>query len=198
MIGRLRGVIAELEGNTVLLDVHGVGYEILVPDHVAFSLGSTGEATELLVRQIVREDSLTLYGFTLPLQRRLFDLLLGVSGCGPKSALSLIGQLGEETVCGAILSQDAKTLSRASGIGARTAERIIVELKDKIAEQMATYRPGSAVPTPGIKTKDDELVEALLALGYRRTELDGPISVARERSTVLSEQIRLALAELRS
>jgi len=197
MIGRLRGTLADLEGNVALVDVNGVGYEVLLPDHVLMSLGALGEPVELLTRQIIREDSQTLYGFATALQRRLFDLLISVSGCGPKSGLSLLGQLGEETVCGAIMAQDAKTLARASGIGARTAERIIVELKDKVAEQMASFR-GCARPTKPVKAMvADELDEALLALGYRRSEFENAAAIARERSSDLEEQIRIALTELR-
>jgi Holliday junction DNA helicase RuvA len=198
MIGRLCGELADLEGSLALIDCGGVGYEVTIPDHVALSLGSIGSQVELMIRQVIREDSNTLYGFRTPFQRRVFDLLVSVSGCGPKSALSLLGQVGEDAVCGAIVSQDAKTLARASGIGARTAERIIVELKDKVAEVMMAHRIPGTVPVAAPKLIDSELTEALLALGYRRNEIEAISEKVSKQSKEIAEQIRLALAELRA
>jgi len=198
MIGRLCGELADLEGSLALVDCGGVGYEVTIPDHVALSLGAIGSQVELMIRQVIREDSNTLYGFRTPFQRRVFDLLVSVSGCGPKSALSLLGQVGEDAVCGAIVSQDAKTLARASGIGARTAERIIVELKDKVAEVMMVHRIPGTVPVTAPKLIDSELTEALLALGYRRNEIEAISEKVSKQTKDIAEQIRLALAELRA
>src|SRR5437016_3561409 len=135
MIGRLCGVLLEASGGMVLVDCGGVGYEVLVPESVMLQMPCVGERVELRIRQVFREDDVSLYGFLEPFQRRLFDLLLTVKGCGPKIGLSLIGQLGEDAVCGAILTQDARALSRATGVGARLAERIILELKEKMAQE---------------------------------------------------------------
>src|SRR5471032_1243305 len=135
MIGRLRGELLEVDGSMVVVDAGGVGYEVLVPDAVVVQMPIVGERVDLLIRQIFREDGVSLYGFLLPFQRRLFDLLLSVKGCGPKEGLALIGQLGEDTVASAILGQDARVLARATGVGARLAERIILELKDKMHEE---------------------------------------------------------------
>src|SRR6185312_7734752 len=164
MVGRLRGELIELEGALAVIDVGGVGYEVLLPESVALHL-STGSEVSLQIRQIFREDGVTLYGFVGPFQRRLFDLLLGVKGCGPKGSLALIGQVGEDAVAAAILAQDVRVLSRATGIGARLAERIILELKAKIQEQALLRKIDSATSKPKPKLAD-ELVEALLALGY--------------------------------
>jgi Holliday junction DNA helicase RuvA len=194
MIGRLRGALIEVEGNVVLLECGGVGYEVLVPEAVLLRLSSRGEEVTLLTRQIFREDGVTLYGFVEPFQRRLFDLLLTVQGCGPKAALALIGQVGEDAVASAILAQDAKVLTRASGIGPKLGERIILELKNKMQEE-ALLRKIEASSTPKKKpaAPTDELVEALLALGYRRNEAEAAASEARAAGGDVPSQLRGAL-----
>src|ERR1700755_3572717 len=108
MIGRLRGELIEVEGNLAIVDCGGVGYEVALPEAVLVQLPPPGARVDLLTRQIFREDGVSLYGFPQPFQRRVFDLLLTVKGCGPKVALSLLGQLGEDAVASAILIQDSK------------------------------------------------------------------------------------------
>lgn len=197
MIGRLRGELVELDGGMVVVDAGGVGYEVLVPDSVLMQMPGQGEFVELYTRQIVREDSLTLYGFLAPFQRRLFDLLLSVKGCGPKIGLALIGQLGEESVSASIIGQDARALARATGVGPRLAERIVLELKDKMAEE-ALIRRASPVTHASVRVAPaDELVDALLALGYRRPEAEGAARDAKEQAETVEEQIKHALRSLR-
>lgn len=192
MIGRLRGEVLEQAGALVTLDVHGVGYEVLVPDSVAVQMPKVGENADLRIRQIFREDGVTLYGFLTLAQRRLFDMLMEVKGCGPKIGLSLIGQLGEDSVCAAIVSGDARVLARASGVGARLAERIILELKDKVAEEVFLQK-AVASTTKG-PSSDDEAMEALLALGYRRAEAEAALREAGDGST--EARVRAALRVL--
>jgi len=181
----------------VIVECGGVGYEVLVPDSVLLQLPSVGEHVELRTRQIFREDGVTLYGFQEPFQRRLFDLLLSVKGCGPKIGLALIGQLGEHGVAGSILAQDARALSRAQGVGPRLAERIILELKDKMAEEslMRKVADSTSRRMPEIAPPDD-LIDALLALGYRRPEAEAAAREAREDSDDLQSQIKAAVAVL--
>ncbi|MGV3618047.1 MAG: Holliday junction branch migration protein RuvA [Fimbriimonas sp.] len=199
MIGRLRGELVEIEGNLVIVDCGGVGYEVSVPEAVLMQLPAPGEGVTLLTRQIVREDAVTLYGFLQPFSRRLFDLLLTVQGCGPKVALALLGQVGDETVAGAVLAQDARVLTRATGVGPKLAERIILELKAKMQEEALARRLEAAL-TPKKKQQPalptDELVDALLALGYRRNEAENAAAEARDRSDDVQEQLRHALRML--
>lgn len=184
-------------GGSAVVDVSGVGYELQLPESVALRMPSLGASVELMVRQIVREDSLTLYGFLEPFQRRLFDLLMSVKGCGPRIALALIGQLGEEAVAGAIIAQDARALARATGVGPRLAERIILELKEKMAEESFNRRVESAAVGQRPPSRpSDELVDALLALGYRRTEAEIAADNARESAEGVEEQLRHALKSL--
>lgn len=198
MIGRLRGELVAIEGNLAVVDCGGVGYEVSVPEAVLAQLPLPGEQVILLTRQIVREDAVMLYGFVQPFSRRLFDLLLTVQGCGPKVALALLGQVGEEAVAGAVLAQDARALTRATGVGPKLAERIILELKAKMQEE-ALNRRLEAIVAPKKKhptLPSDELVDALLALGYRRNEAENAASEARERSSDVQEQLRHALKVL--
>lgn len=176
-----------------VVDAGGVGYEVLLPDSVLLSLPSVGERVDLLTRQIFREDGVTLYGFTEAFQRRVFDLLMGVKGCGPKIGLALIGQLGADAVAGAILAQDTRALARATGVGAKLAERIVLELKEKIAEESLTRRVETAGRRPA---KEDALVDALLALGYRRPEAEAAADGARDQGQTVEEQLRVALRSL--
>ncbi len=195
MIGRIRGELVEVGNGLALVECCGVGYEVHVPDSVA-ALLVPGAETTLLTRQTFREDATVLYGFAEPFQRRLFDLLLGVTGCGPKAAMALIGQLGEEAVATAILAGDARVLRRATGIGARLAERILLELKDKIEEESFMRKVGAATKPAKKAPVEDELVDALVALGYRKTEAESAAERAREKADDVQGQIRAALSLL--
>lgn len=196
MIGRLRGELLEVDGSLAVVDAGGVGYEVLLPDSVLVQLPGVGEQVDLMIRQIFREDGVTLYGFMAPFQRRLFDLLQSVKGCGPKVGLALIGQLGEDAVATAIVSQDARVLARATGVGARLAERIILELKDKMAEEQFQRKVAAAVVRKPAAKPADELVDALLALGYRRNEAEEAADVARGEAELVEDQLKLALKRL--
>jgi len=197
MIGRLRGELVEIEGNMAVVDAGGVGYEVTLPDSLLPKLGVPGDRVDLITRQIFREDGVSLYGFLESFQRRLFDLLLSVKGCGPKVGLALIGQLGEDTVASAILSQDARVLARATGVGARLAERIILELKDKMQEETLHRKLFAATAPKKAPVQTDELVDALIALGYRRTEAEGAAAAGREGAEGVADQLKIALNHLR-
>ncbi|HVL40061.1 MAG TPA: Holliday junction branch migration protein RuvA [Fimbriimonadaceae bacterium] len=198
MIGLLRGELLEIGGGQALIDVGGVGYEVLLPESVAARLPDLGEEVTLRVRQVFREDAVTLYGFLEPFQRRLFDLLLEVKGCGPKIGLALIGQLGEDEVANAILVQDAKILCRATGVGAKLAERIILELRTKIQEESLVRKieGASAVVHARRHVPEDSLVDALMALGYRRQEAETAADTARDHAESVEEQLKHALRSL--
>ncbi len=188
----------EVQGATAVVDACGVGYEVVLPESVVFQLPSVGESVDLLIRTVVREDSLTLYGFVTRDERRLFDLLMEVNGCGPRIALGLIGQLGEETVCAAILAQDAKALTRAPGVGPKLAERVILELKEKIAQENLHRKIERSTPArSSVRAgREDALVEALLVLGFRRLEAESAAADAKEQAEGVEEQLKLALRSL--
>lgn len=199
MIARLRGELLEAGGGRVVVDCGGVGYEALVADAVILQLPPIGEPVDLHVRHVVREDSVTLYGFLDAYERRIFDLLTEVKGCGPKTSLAILSDLGAESASRAIAIQDGKLLCRATGVGPRLAERILLELKDKIREEELMSRAvsvGGRAAVHRYETKD-ELVDALLALGYRRQEAESAAASARDSADTIEEQLKEALRSLK-
>lgn len=196
MIGRLQGKLAAISGGFALVDINGVGYEVTIPLSILPELPTVGESVTLIIRQIFREDSVSLYGFANLPQRSLFDLLLDVKGCGPKFAMALLGTLGPDAIARAIQMNDSRTLSRAPGVGPKLAERICLELKDKIQEHIFDTTITQRAEKP-LTRDEDELVEALLGLGYRRFEAESAAQTAREATDDLQSQIKFALQSLK-
>lgn len=198
MYGRLTGEVVLQERTTVTIDVQGVGYEVTVSEPLLAALGPDPMPATLYIRTITREDGTTLYGFADPQERRVFDWLLTVTGCGPKVAMSLLSQVGEASIVTAIAQQDSKALTRASGVGTKLAERIVLELKDKMGEEMLSRRlPAMGTAVAVVKSGPvDDLVEALMALGYRRAEAEVARDAAPEDAD-MPTRLRAALAVLR-
>jgi Holliday junction DNA helicase RuvA len=192
MIARMRGEVIEAANGRVVVDANGVGYEVQVPESVFLAIGKTGQQVDLRIRQVFREDGQFLFGFLNAEQRRLFDLLTDVKGCGPKISLAAISELGENGVVSAIATQDTRMLARTPGIGLKLAERIVVELKDKVTELSLIQRAAVTI-TNG---KADEVVDALIALGYRRQEAESAASEAKQEAETVEDQIKSALRRL--
>jgi Holliday junction DNA helicase RuvA len=181
----------------VVIDVQGVGYEAFIPESAFASLPPLGNPVDFYVRQVFREDAVTLYGFLEAQERNLFDLLTEVKGCGPKIGLSLIGQLGCRAVREAIVLQDAKQLAKANGVGPRLAERLILELKDKVQQEAFEQKIETAlVAKRSVSADADDLVDALLALGYRRQEAEAAAEIARDEAEGVEQQLKVALKRL--
>jgi len=168
LIAHLRGELARVEADYVVVDVHGVGYKVFTPLTVVTLLPPTGEKIELLVTTIVKEDSITLYGFAEDVQQRLFELLLTVSGVGPKVALNILSVLAVEQVVQAISSDNYRELNRVPGVGTKTAQRIVLELKEKITTLVWAQAAQKTIPAEQRVLED--AVEALVALGYNRND----------------------------
>lgn len=192
MIARLRGEVIEVGTGRVIVEAGGVGYEVLCPESVLYVVGHVGHEVDLRIRQVFREDGQYLYGFLNAEQKRLFDLLTDVKGCGPKISLAAITELGETGVVSAIATQDMRMLARTPGIGMKLAERIVVELKEKVAELALVQRAAVKITAP----PEDEVVDALLTLGYRRQEAEGAASAARSEGGTTEDQIKVALRRL--
>lgn len=198
MIARLRGEVLEAERSPIVVLCNGVGYEVHVPHSVLTGQARAGEDIELFTRLVIREDEHTLYGFANARQRALFEMLRDVKGCGAKISLSLISTLGESQAIEAVASQNAKLLATTPGIGPRLADRIVLELKDKILELQSPFSRGTAaVSTLKPMPQDDPLAEALIALGYRRQEFEEAATQARDATADLGEQVRHALRSLK-
>lgn len=186
MIAQLSGVVARSTGSVVILDVHGVGYKVTVPVTVLESLPEPGQPLTLVTHTLVREDDLSLYGFTDDTELRVFELLLTVSGIGPKAALALLSALPAEELAQAVSSEDVRTLTRVPGIGAKTAQRLVLELKEKLmalgferrVEQMATGTP--AKKKDAAATVVEDVVSALINLGYNKPEAQRATDSAME------------------
>lgn len=173
MIGFLRGIIEGITDENVILDVNGVGYNILLNGKDFDLLPGYGEEVKLYTYLSVREDAMKLYGFLTREDLEFFKLLIGVNGIGPKVGQGILSGLGPDELRFAILANDAKTISKCPGVGAKTAQRIILDLKDKIEiEDVLSHGPVSSSKASNEKLSDirTEAVEALTALGYSASD----------------------------
>ncbi len=198
MIATLRGVLAEKALDHVVVDVGGVGYLVLVSMQTLAELPQAGQEVQLLCHTHVREDALALYGFVAKNEREVFTLLIGVSGIGPKLALTILSGLPVDRLVMAISSGDHKRLQAIPGVGKKTAERLVVELKEKVtkAVRLADISSG-ATPAPPSDTKG-EIVEALTNLGYKRNQAEKAVAQVLEKGAELAteEALRRALAAI--
>jgi Holliday junction DNA helicase RuvA len=194
VIGYLKGTVLSVRPEQVLLDVHGVGYGLHIPLSTYYEIERTGDgqALALYVHTHVREDCLELYGFWTERERLLFERLISVSGIGPRLARVILSGLPPDELLAALAAGDATRLARTPGIGKKTAERMILELRDKVQDLAA----GLAQP-PGADVAGD-LVQALTALGYKAAEAERAAAAAREEApdAAFHELLRTALARL--
>lgn len=195
MIGRLRGILIEKRPPALLVDVNGVGYELEAPISTFHDLPALGEEVVLRTHLAVRDDAHTLYGFRSERERAVFRSLIRVSGIGPRLALTLLSGMRAEDFIRCVELRDVATLTRLPGVGKKTAERIVMEMQDRVGE-LGPGATGAAPAADGAATADGALgdaVSALIALGYRPAEanrlLDG-VATAGQGS---EELIRLAL-----
>ena len=171
MISHLRGRVFEKHPNRLTVDVAGVGYDVAVPLSTFYVCGDPGAEISLRIHTHVREDQLALYGFATPLEQKLFERLIGVSGIGPKLALAVLSGLEPRELAAAIQRNDLARLTKIPGVGKKTAERICVELRDRLGAAIETAdRAGS----PRDERRDD-LTSALLNLGYHRQAIDSAL-----------------------
>ena len=164
MIARLRGRLLEKKPNQVLLDVQGVGYEVAIPVSTYYQLPDPPAETDLSIYTHVREDVLALYGFRTKDEKRVFEKLLSVSGIGPKLAITILSGLEAQELAPAIRHNDVAKLTRIPGVGRKTAERMVLELRDKLFEIGAERETTPAGLTP----VEEDVLSALLNLGYPR------------------------------
>ncbi|OIQ88509.1 holliday junction ATP-dependent DNA helicase RuvA [mine drainage metagenome] len=191
MIGRLTGMLLEKNPPQILVDVNGVGYEVEVPMSTFYNLPATGERVTLHTQFVVREDAQLLYGFLTERERATFRLLLKVNGIGAKSALGILSGMSVEDLAQAIALQQAALLVRIPGIGKKTAERLLLELKDKLGLEFITAQSTGGQPEAG----GNDILNALLALGYNEREA---LAAVRQLPAGLSvsDGIRQALKSL--
>ena len=167
MIARLSGAVAEKHPNRIVVDVGGVGYDVFVPLSTFYVLGEPGSPVILRIHTHVREDVIALYGFLTALEQDLFERLIAISGIGPKLALAVLSGIEPVELIRAVRTQDVARLTRIPGVGKKTAERIGLELKDRLPASLKTLEPAPAASTPADQLRDD-LLSALINLGYQR------------------------------
>jgi Holliday junction DNA helicase RuvA len=188
MIGRLTGTLAEKSPPQLLVDCHGVGYEVDVPMSTFYNLPAIGERLTLLTHLVVREDAQLLYGFLTAGERATFRELLRISGIGPRTALAVLSGLSVAELAQAVAQQQATRLTKVPGIGKKTAERLLLELKGRLAPELGT------ATTPASDAQAD-IVQALIALGYHEREAAAALK-ALPADIGVADGIKLALKAL--
>jgi Holliday junction DNA helicase RuvA len=180
MITFLHGKLVESLPTQVIVNVNGIGYEVLIPLSSFDKLPSPGQDVKLLTQLVIREDAHTLYGFMTGTERDLFRLLVNtVSGIGPKTALNILSGMNPVTFRGAVANGDVKSLSQVSGVGRKTAERIIVELRDKIGAAGAWEAASARHTLSPDDQKASDAVLALVALGFKQVEAHDVVRAAQ-------------------
>ena len=180
MIARLKGTLVEKSPSRLIVDVGGVGYDVLVPLSTFYGLGEPGSPVMLRVHTHVREDAIALYGFASPLEQDLFERLISISGIGPKLALAVLSGIDPAELVRAIRAQDVARLTRIPGVGKKTAERIGLELKDRLP-QAVPHGAAPDVAGTGDSLRDD-LLSALMNLGYQRATAEKSIDAALKKT----------------
>jgi Holliday junction DNA helicase RuvA len=196
MIGRLHGTVVEKSAPQIIIDIHGVGYEVETP-LPTFCQVALGKEATLWIHQVIREDANLLYGFSDREERALFRLFLKVSGVGPKLALSLLSGMEPNAFLRCIERDDVVTLTKIPGVGKKTAERLIIELRDRIKELM----PNSATATERLSLTTQlspvaEAEQALMALGYKPLEAQKAVALVKNQHEDTANLIRAALKSM--
>lgn len=194
MISYIRGTLAEKNEDSAVVEAHGVGYQIFVPVPVLSELPPLGESVKIYTYFSVREDGMSLFGFLSRQDLAMFKQLIGVNGIGPKSALGILSALRPDVLRMAVASGDAKTISRAPGVGPKTAQRIILDLKDMIRPEdvlAGGLEESLAVPEEisGVGQAGKEAVEALTALGYSAAEAAGAVKKVKITEEMTAEDV---------
>ncbi|MDO9436256.1 Holliday junction branch migration protein RuvA [Hydrogenophaga sp.] len=190
MIGKLTGTLLEKNPPQILLDCHGVGYEVDVPMSTFYNLPATGEQVALLTHFVVREDAQILYGFGTAAEREAFRQLIKISGVGPRTALSVLSGMSVSDLSQAITAQDSGRIIKVPGIGKKTAERLLLELKGKLGADLNL--PGAG---PAQTDVQNDIQQALMALGYSDKDASAAFK-ALPKDVGVSDGIKLALKAL--
>jgi holliday junction DNA helicase RuvA len=177
MIAFLRGRILEKQPNRVIVDVNGVGYDVVIPLSTYYDVGDEGSEVALRVHTHVREDALQLYGFITDFERQVFERLIGISGIGPKLALAVLSGVDPRDLVIAVQRGDVARLTAIPGIGKKTAERIVLELRDRLAQLVMPQAAAVGTTTVECERLRADLLSALQNLGYHRPQADKAVDV---------------------
>jgi Holliday junction DNA helicase RuvA len=197
MIAFLRGRVLDKFPNRIILDVSGVGYEVHVPLSTYYEIGEAGSDVSLRVHTHVREDTLQLFGFLTPLEQLLFERLIGISGIGPKLAVAVLSGIDSRELVVAVQRADVARLTRIPGVGKKTAERIVLELKDRLKDVAPAPEAEGAQRSTGDRLRND-LISALENLGYHRPLAEKAVDASHKSDggATFEDALRSALREL--
>lgn len=195
MIGRLKGTLLEKQPPALLIDVNGVGYDVQAPMTTFYELPATGAEVVLHTHLAVREDAHVLYGFLRKSDRAMFRNLIKVSGVGPKLALAILSGMSADEFAASVHAGDSAGLTRLPGVGKKTAERLVVEMKDRLNDWQGVSLQTDAGGLPGIAKTDavKDAISALISLGYKPQEASRMVSGIEAEGLASEEVIRLAL-----
>lgn len=201
MIGSIKGILEAKTPPQLLVDVNGVGYEIEAPMTTIFQLGNVGEAVKLHTHMVVREDAQLLYGFASQRDRTLFRTLIKVNGVGPKMALAILSSLEADQFVASIQAEDSSALVKLPGIGKKTAERLIIEMKDRLKDwavddAILPLEQAANATAPLAENAAVEAESALIALGYKPQEASKMVNSVKDQATSSEDLIRLALKSI--
>jgi Holliday junction DNA helicase RuvA len=193
LIAYIRGRVLEKHPQRVIVDVNGVGYDVQVPLSTFYSVGESGTDVTLRVHTHVREDALALFGFATPLELELFERLIAINGVGPKLALAVLSGIDPAELVRAVRVQDVARLTTIPGVGKKTAERIALELRDKLPKGLAADVTRPRAPEDELK---DDVISALLNLGYQRAAAERVIDKAAGEGGSFQDVLKRALRML--
>lgn len=176
MVGFVKGIVDGFLPGRVLIDVNGLGVSVLISDHTAENLPSVGEFVKLYTHMAVREDDISLYGFISLEEQNLFNMLISVSGVGPKGALNILGTFSVSDIKYLIVTEDSKNLSKAPTIGKKIAEKIIIDLKDKINKEDIELIKYGTNNKNDLTVEATDAIDALVALGYDKKTAENAVS----------------------
>jgi Holliday junction DNA helicase RuvA len=199
MIGRLRGKLLEKHPPVLIVDVGGVGYEVQASMNTFYALPEVGEEIVLLTQMIVREDAQLLYGFYQMQERQLFRALIKVNGIGPRIALAILSHMTPEVFVACIHRGDTQSLVRIPGVGKKTAERLLIEMRDRLqkwgSEEGSREKPAATIAVSADMITQDAM-SALVSLGYKPPDAARAVAKLSSKSLTLEEMIRAALQEM--
>ncbi len=193
MFHYLSGKLIEKSPTAIVIDVGGVGYDVLIPVSTYSSLPTLGEPVKLLTHFVVREDAQLLYGFATDEERKMFRMLISISGIGPKIATTALSGILVEDLKSAIKEGNVTVLTSISGIGKKTAERIVIELREKVIVESGNSGSGSKILSAPISNEAEDAVQALVALGYTKNKAKEAVDKVAKPDLPVEQIIRLAL-----
>ncbi|MCG9582999.1 Holliday junction branch migration protein RuvA [Vibrio europaeus] len=204
MIGRLRGILIEKQPPELLIEVNGIGYEVQMPMSCFYELPSIGEEAIIYTHFVVREDAQLLYGFNTVKERALFREVIKANGVGPKLGLAILSGMTASQFVASVEREDVSTLVKLPGVGKKTAERLVVEMKDRLKGWSAgdlftpftDAAPADSAPQPAQSNAEEEAISALLALGYKPTQASKVVSQVKTDEMSSEQLIREALKSM--